>query len=562
MPGPFTTAPPVRQLRRLREIATVLVKYGFPDIVARLHLEPTFALGRRLRALGRAPREVPRATRVERLRLALETLGPTFIKFGQALSIRADLFPADVIAELSRLQDDVPPLPFDVIRTSIETELGRPIEAVFARFDPVALAAASIAQVHRATLAGGEEVAVKVRRPGISATIEGDLAIMAQLARLVERYMPDAELYGPSRLVAEFARTVRREQDLAREGRTIERFARNFADDPAVHFPRVYWEQTRPGVLTLEYLDGVKLSEILRSGEGFDRPLIARRGAEVILKQILRFGLFHADPHPANVLVLPGTVIGLLDFGSVGRLDRAVRETFASFVLAVLRGDAERMADAVLSVERPPGELNVSELKQDLAEMLESYSGMRLGELVVGELLRESLEVMSRHRLRFPADLLLLARAFMIVEAVGRQLDPNFQLVEQARPMVEEILQQRYAPSAVVERVGELGREVAGALQSLPRDLVEIVAKMRGDRLQIQFVHRNLEHFIHEMDRSSNRLSFAVVIAALIVGSSLIFQSAAGPKMFGFPALGLIGFVTAALLGFWLAIGILRSGRL
>jgi ubiquinone biosynthesis protein len=559
MPSLPGTVAPGQQLRRLREITTVLAKQGFPDVVARLHLERTVALGRRLRFWRR--RE-PWGTKAERIRLALEELGPTFVKFGQALSTRADLLPEDLVAELSRLQDEVPPLPQGVAEAAIEAELGAPISALFATFDVQPVAAASIAQVHRAVLENGDEVAVKVRRPGIEDTIERDLAILGQLAWLAERYLPDSDLYQPASLVAEFARSIRRELDLALEGRTIDRFAKNFAGDATIRLPGVHWERTARGVLTLEFIPGRKVLDVLRAPQGYDLPLIARRGADLVLNQVLRHGLFHADPHPANIFVLPGNVICPIDFGNVGRVDKPLRHALASLVHAVVREDAERVTAAVLSIGRPLQSLDADALRRDVTELLEAYSGAAMRDLSIGALLHDALAVMHRHRLQFPVDLMLLARAFVTIEGVGRQLDPTFQMVEYARPVVAGIMRDRFSPSAVASGAEALGRELGEAMQSVPRDLVEIISKAKDDRLQIQFVHRNLEHFVQEMDRSSNRLSFAIVIAALIVGSSLVVQRGGGPHLLGVPALGLIGFVAAGLFGFWLAIGILRSGRL
>jgi ubiquinone biosynthesis protein len=559
MPSLAGPVPPAQQFRRLREITTVLVKFGFPDLVIRLRLERTVALGRRLRFWRRRDPWGPKA---QRLRQALEELGPTFIKFGQALSTRADVLPEELVAELSRLQDEVPPLPAGVAEASIEAELGAPVESLFDWFDPVPLAAASIAQVHRARLPGGSDVAVKVRRPGIEATIERDLAILAQLARLAERYLPDSDLYQPVGLVAEFARSIRRELDLAREGRTIDRFARNFAGDQTIRLPKVHWSRTSRGVLTLEYIDGRKVLDIARAPEGFDTALIARRGGDLMLKQVLRHGLFHADPHPANVFVLPGNVICLLDFGNVGQIDRPLRRALASLVQAVVTEDPDRVTRAILAIGRPLQTLDIVPMRRDVAELLDTYSGAALGDLSIGALLHDALAVMHQYRLQFPVDLMLLARAFVTTEGVGRQLDPSFQMIEHARPLVAEILRDRFSPSAVAAEVSEFGREVGDALQAVPRDLVDLVSKARDDRLQINFVHRNLEHFVQEMDRSSNRLSFAIVIAALIVGSSFILQRGVGPHVYGLSALGLAGFIAAGLFGLWLAIGILRSGRL
>jgi len=549
-----------RQIRRLREIAAVLVRHGFADVVARLRLRPQ-AAWRRVLGSTRAP-IAHRQERIQRLRQVLEELGPTFIKFGQAISTRADLLPADLVSELARLQDAVPPLPPGVAEATLERELGAPLSDLFGTFEAEPIAAASIAQVHRARLRSGEEVAVKVRRPGIQGTIESDLAILSQLARLAERYLPDAGLYRPSDLVAEFARAIRREQNLAREGRTIARFAEHFAGDPTVHVPRVYWTHTREGVLVLEYISGTKLSELLHAPGQFDRALIARRGTDAVLRQILRDGFFHADPHPANVFVLPGHVICFLDFGIVGRLDRRLRRQVVTVVAAVARGDARRLAAVVVDLGQARDGVDVGELERDLADLLDDYAGLSFADLSIGALLRDVFATMSRHRVHFPSDLMLLAKACITMEGVGRQLDPSFNLVEQARPFVEQLLKERLAPAAVARRAGELGQDALDVLQSVPRDLMEIIAKARGDRLQIQFVHRNLEHAVQEIDRASNRLGFAVVIAALIVGSSLLMQARAGPIWAGYSVVGLVGFVAAALMGFWLAVGILRSGRL
>jgi len=316
-------------------------------------------------------------------------------------------------------------------------------------------------------------------------------------------------------------------------------------------------------VLVLDYVNGARLSDVLKGGEaGCDRPLIARRGADAVLRQVLRDGFFHADPHPGNVFVLPGHVICFLDFGIVGRLDPRLQRRFFALVAAVTRGDPGRLASAVVDLADARDTVDPPELERDLADLLEDYAGLPLAQLSVGPLLRDVFATIARHRIRFPPDLMLLAKAVMTMEGVGRQLDPSFNFVEHARPFVERLLKERLAPAAVARRAGELAQDAIDIVRTVPQDLAEVVAKVRSDSLQIQFVHRNLEEAVQEIDRASNRLGFAVVIAALIVGSSLLMQAGVGPPLAGYSVLGLAGFLIAAVMGLWLAVGIMRSGRL
>ena len=556
---------PVRRtthMRRYSEIVGVLVKYGFVDVVRSLHLASYLAAGRRLLSLAGQPVCVD-AAKPQRIRMALEALGPTFIKFGQALSTRADLVPDDILAELALLQDSVAPLEPGVAETVIAETFGRPVNEIFAEFETTPLASASIAQVHRATLNSGEVVAVKIRRPGIAATIEADLSILAELARLAERRIEDATLYSLSELVEEFGRTIRREQDLAREGHIIERVAGQFEGNPIVRYPRICWPLTRPAVLTMEFLDGVKVSAVgTDAAPDLDPAIVAQRGADIVLQQILVHGLFHADPHPGNILILPGNVVGLIDFGIVGRVNAQLREQLAQTILAIGRRDADRLAGIVLEVATALRPVDRAALTSDLEEMLDRYADLSIGDLSMREVFASITGTMSRHRLKLPANLLMLIKSVSTIESVGRDLDPDFKIVAHATPHVERLIRQKHSPRALASRAAHAGREMAAALRTLPANLADITRKARADGLRVQFIHQNLDHFIREMDRSSNRLSFAIVIAAIVIASSIMVHAGVGPTALGYPLLGLIGFVGAGVLGIGLALGILKSGRL
>jgi ubiquinone biosynthesis protein len=548
-------------IRRVRETVAVLVRHGLADVVDALHLGRYTAIGARL--LPVSARMDPTLSRPERVRLTLEELGPTFVKFGQALSVRADLVPPEYARELAALQERVAPLEPGAAEAAIEAELGQPVSALFASFDPEPVAAASIAQVHRAVLRSGDLVAVKVRRPGIGRTIAGDIEMLRHLARLVDRYVPAAAVVDPVGTVEEFARTIKAEQDLVREARNIETCARNFEGDATVRVPRVHWDLTTPAVLTTEFLEGVKVAGLDAAAVGpFARSVIARRGASAILKQVLTDGFFHADPHPGNLLILPGHVIGFLDFGIVGQVDEGLRRDLARIIRAIWQRDAAELARLAVEIADPQGELNARALETDLAGLIEKYGNVPIGDLAAAEVLTDVVAVARRHRLRMPANLMLLIKALVTIEGVGVQLDPGFRVVEHAAPLAERLWKEEHSPAALGRRVVRDLHESVEALREIPRHVEAIGRKIREGRLEIRFVHRNLDHFVKEMDRSSNRIAFALIIAALIVGSSLIIQGGRGTTAYGYPMLGLAGFLVAGLFGIGLAIGIVRSGRL
>jgi ubiquinone biosynthesis protein len=549
----------VSVLGRYRDVVSVLLKHGLADVVDMLHLDRYVPFGRHF--VARRARANAVLTREARFRCALEELGPTFVKFGQALSVRADLLSPAVTTELTMLQDHVVPLAAGVAEATVAAELGRPVSALFRVFDPVPVAAGSMAQVHRAELTSGEVVAVKVRRPDIGRVIAGDIEMLKQLAVLLDRHVPAASVVDPIGLVDEFARTIRAEQDLAREGRNIERCARNFAQDATVRLPRVYWDRTTRGVLTLEFLDGIKVSDLAAADVSpFRRRLVAKRGADAMLQQVLVHGFFHADPHPGNVFVLADHVIGFLDFGIVGRLDMRMREFLADVVLAVDARDPVRLGALAREIALNPAGVDIDRLNQDMTTLLDEYADVSLGDLSLSAVLGDIVAVAAWHHLRFPSNLMLLIKAVVTMEGVGRQLDPSFKIVEHAAPAIKRIWRARFTPAALALRATAASRELWSAASAVPEQIASLLRKAGDGRLQVQFVHRNLEHFVREMDRSSNRLSFAIVIGSLVIASSLVMQVGGGAGRY--PMLGLTGFLIAGVLGIGLAVGIVRSGRL
>lgn len=551
----------VRSIRRYRQIITVLAGYGMGHLLEYLNLAQVVAASRRV--LRRPRSQVAHLSPPQRLRLALQELGPTFIKLGQLLSTRADIVPPTFIEELALLQDSVPSIPFSEISAEIERDLGAPLTVRFALVEPRAMAAASIAQVHRARLITGEDVVVKVRRPGVTEAVETDIDILMGVALLLERHMARSDIYDPVAVVREFAYTIRREMDLSREGRAIERIRDNFKGDATLHFPQVYWEATAKGVLTTEYVSGIKVSDLAAiEAAGLDRREIARRGAVAFLKMVLEHGFFHGDPHPGNVLILPGNVICLLDFGMVGRLDPGLKRYLTEILTAVIRRDVEQLVDTIVGAGEASETLNLNALKKGFADFIDVYYEMPLREIEVGRMLLEFIDLVSTHRLKIHPDLTMLVKVLVTVEGMGRELDPQFNMVEHLRPFLEQALREQRSPGRLVKEMEQGFEAYLSLARNLPRDLKEVLNKINRNKFRIDLEHRGLDRFSRELDRSANRLCLSLIVAALLIGSSIAMQSNRGPLLLGLPAFALFGFSCAAVVGIWWMIAILRSGRL
>lgn len=548
-------------LRRYRQILNVLVRHGFGDLLARTRA--AYPIRWRTRSARTASQTRAGFSAPERLRLAFEELGPTFIKFGQILSCRPDLLPPEFSREMSKLQDCVPPFPYPEAKAVIEAETGRPLFEMFQWMGSEPIAAGSLAQVYRARTRTGDDVAVKVQRPGLEAVIGPDIRILYELAALAERYPSDLRQYEPTRIVDEFARTIPRELDFAREGRNLDRFRQHFAEDKTVHIPLVYWEYTGPRVLTMEYIKGIKISDVEQiDAAGLDRKQIAVNGASLILKEVFRHRFFHADPHPGNLFVLENNVIAPVDVGMTGTIDEETAEHMAALVSAIVNKDMNGIIDILLAMGIAEGPIDRRALKEDLADLFDQYYGVPLKEVSIKKLLDELTAVVRKYRLRPPGDLVMVARALLLSEGVAREIYPQFNVIEYVKPYASEVLVRGLDPAREIRELARAGRDGLRLVERIPADMIEFLSKLRKNDIVIGVEHKGTESFAAEWDRSINRLSFAVVTAALIVGSSIAFQTRLGPAVSGYPVLGLVGFLLASVLGMRLLVGIIRSGRL
>ncbi len=497
-----------------------------------------------------------------RLRRALEELGPTFIKFGQILSTRPDVLPPEFIEELSKLQDAVPPAPTPLILAAIEAELGRPPHAIFATFDETPLAAASLAQVHPATLPDGTEVVVKVQRPDIRPQIETDLEILMDLARLAQRHTPLGQIYDLEDIADDFAYTLRNELDYRREGRNADRFRRNFQDEPHLYIPKVYWEYTTERVLVLERIRGIKINDIeALQAAGYDTREIALHSARIIIKEVLEDGFFHADPHPGNFVIMPGHVIGAMDFGMVGELDRWLREELVRLYIVSVQMDTEGVVDQLIRMGAAAATVDRHRLRRDMARLLTKYRGMTLKEIRATEVVRDVMPIAFRHHLRFPTDLWLLGKTLSMMEGVGLRLDPDFDMFAVSEPYVRHFVRQLYSPGAVSRRMALNARQWNDLGRDLPRFAYRIISQAAEGRARVVLHVERDNPLVVQLNRVINRLVIGVITAAFIVALALLFPLLS----FTWPWplvtwLTLLGFLAAGFLGLWLMISIWRSG--
>lgn len=550
-----------RSLQRLRHIARILTKHGLGGYIDRLnlagYLPVTIPFGR---TAGR--REAATPKRVAKI---LEELGPTTVKLGQMLASRPDLLPEEYQKELVLLQDSVEPFPAEEARRTIELELKKPVSELFRNFNDVPKGSASIAQVHEAVLSDGTAVMVKVRRPGIEETVRADLDLLRGLADLVKRYIPEAKVLMPRLLVEEFARSIRKELDFVSEAAYTSRFHEEFSDDDRILTPSVYWDLTSSAVLTIERLDGTKItdSEGLRKA-GVNEKKLAEDLTSVFMKQYFEIGVFHADPHPGNILVTDEGKICLIDFGLVGHMSRDLREQFVTTFIALDRSDFDTIVDVYSEMGVTSADTDLPSFKRDLIELVDRYYGIPIKRINIKNLFADLTYAARENNILLPRDMILLGKSMAIIGGIARDLDGDLNIAAKADSHTKKLIAERLETANIVDRTVTGMWRTMRFLNALPREIGQIVRKLRSGSLEIAFRHEGLEGPVAELDKASNRLVLSIILASVVVASSLIMNAKLSPLIpnTDISVIGLAGYFFAAVLGVWLVVAILRSGRL
>jgi ubiquinone biosynthesis protein len=543
------------KLKRSRQITNVLIKYGLDYFIDKSKLK----LPHRIKKI---PKSYEGIGLSEGMRLALEELGPTFIKFGQILSTRPDFLPPAFIKELEKLQDEVPPFDSFQAKEIIEKELGKPVEKLFKEFGEIPVASASLSQVHKAILPNDEIVAVKIQRPNVNEVIELDLEILKDLVGVIDRRSGNNWIYHPGLIVEEFKKAIKREIDFTNEAHNYEKFRINFKDIDYIKIPKIYWNMTTTKVLTMEFVEGIKINEITmpEHRDIFNPKEVARRGAQIILKQIFEDGFFHADPHPANIFVLSPATIVMLDVGQVSYVDESIIKNGAKLLLAMMDKNLDQGMRCLKALGVFEKEYDENLLRHDFAELIDHYVGIPLKDIEIRKLAQETIEVMKRHNLVLPSNLFLMIKALSMAETTGRKLDPDFNIVSVGKPFITKIVNKRFSPDELLKRGNIFVKDSIEFIEKLPQDLTDTLKKLVEGKLKVIFENKELEKIANEISRSAKCKSLSIVIASLIIGSSLTMQMNIGPTIFGYPLQGIIGYITAIFLGVVLTI-ILKSRK-
>ncbi|MFZ0928437.1 MAG: AarF/UbiB family protein [Syntrophobacteraceae bacterium] len=560
----------LKGLRRFGAITGVLVKHGFGDLLERLlgggKTRPEVSDGDMFLQSG-----FPSARRI---RLVLEELGPSFVKLGQLMSTRADIFPPEYIAEFKKLQDMVPPVSFEEVKVVIERELGRPLLEIFAEFDEKSIAAASVGQVHIAKLHSGEKVAVKIIRPGIDRRIKEDLRLMYFLAARAEKALEIGRVIGAVNLVREFERNITRELDMMIEAGSIEKFAGNFEGVKEIYIPAVHWDYTTRSVLVMEHIEGMKMDQVeeIRAA-GIDPKEVALIGLRSFSRQLMLYGFFHADPHPGNTIVMYDGRVSLVDFGITGYLDEETMRQIANLFLGYAEHDYDMVMDALMDAGLINEDMDLKAFRGDLKDVSESFYGRSLQHISVKDVYDQVMDIVLKYHIRLPRNLLLLLKTFIQTEALGNILGSDASILEVTKPFARQLLQRGLNTQSILKNLDRESRAMSGYARAIPKHLNDILRQTAAGRQQLELRHTGLEEVQSGVDRGVNRLTVGIIIAASILAGAMILNS--GQKImefsFGFfglqtvsltAILGVSGYAVATILGIWLTASILRSGKL
>lgn len=554
-----------RHLGRYQEILSVFFKYGFGDLLKVTKVGSYVDLG--LNLIGR-DRQSEHLSRAQRLRMACEALGPTFIKLGQLLSTRPELLSAEFAEELSKLQDQVEGISFEEVERVLEQECGLPLDEIFEKIEPKPLAAASIAQVHRATLLDGTEVVLKVQRPHIRKRVMVDLEILHYMARLLEDHYEEARFIRPSVLVENFSQNLSKELDYEHELKNIELFRNASLGEKHIHIPEVYRDYCSPRLIVMEYLSGMRLKDMnLEGGEkhtgerSFSPKKYASHGARLLMEQVFRHGFYHADPHPGNLIFMPKHVIGFLDFGIIGRMGGRDRQNLADLAVAVVNKKESKAVSSLLRLTEHPQQLDRAVLEMQVREIIDHTMGRALKDISVKWLMADLIQLLRDHRMSIKPNYLMLLRALVAMESMGRTLDPEFNIATHMKPFLKQLAYERYHPNRLKDWLFQSGEDLSDMLQELPHEVQQLLRKANSGELSLDFHHQGLMPLTQTLVRVANRVAFSIILSSLIIGSSLILHAGLPPKWHGVPIVGLVGFCMAGIIAFFLMMTMIRRKK-
>ncbi len=553
--------PKKREIKRYNKLFSVLAKYGFEDVMSQSRIKKAIPRSY-LKKYPATERNLSFST-FERIRMVLEELGPSYVKLGQIFSNREDMLPPDLIKELEKLQDHVPHLLNFNVQNTIEEELDIKMDSHFRSIATEPLAAASLAQVHKAQLLNGEVVALKIQRPNITETIEADIAVMKQVAGSLEKYSEQAKAFQPLRIVDSFEKSIHEELQFLREVGHIERFAKNFEGNEAIHVPKVYRELSTDSLICMEYIEGIKISEVdTLKAMNIDCKKVGKVGVDLYLEQVLEHGFFHADPHPGNLFVLPDrNQICFLDFGMMGILLPKDKELLFDLLLNFIRKDVKKLIPILEDIAIETDIPDYKKLEQDLYNLVQGISDTSIQNIKLNHILNQFKSILNDNEIVLPHNLYLLIRALIIMEGIGRRLDPEFNITDNLKPYMAALSRKRFGLKRLFKKNISRLQDLSTLIDSLPDDVNTILKKIKEGKLTVIHEHKGLKEMQIAFSKAANRLVFAVIIAALSIGSSILVIAEMPPLINGVPVLGAIGFVLSAILGFLVVISIFRNNQ-